>query len=184
MTHEVMSSATALIINLSRKNISPPSSLSRRLPHCRLRLLKPVRHAHLAVHRRRGGEMLVRLLTLARAPVELAEAEVAVGDEGAHAEVAGERQRLAVVPLSRLSVERMLMRCCGGEGMKRLRFSTSRLDLTGDINCPLGAFARLSQATSSQVALAEPCEVPEMANLVAGGFRFYDSLLEQGERLV
>jgi hypothetical protein len=36
--------------------------------------------------------MLVRLLTLARAPVELAEAEVAVGDEGAHAQLAGERQ--------------------------------------------------------------------------------------------
>jgi hypothetical protein len=30
-------------------------------------------------------------------PVELAEAEVAVGDERAHAELAGEGQRLAVV---------------------------------------------------------------------------------------
>src|SRR5262245_56839207 len=36
------------------------------------------------VHRRRGGEMLLRLLALAGAPVELPEAEVAVGDEGAH----------------------------------------------------------------------------------------------------
>jgi predicted O-methyltransferase YrrM len=35
---------------------------------------------HLAVHLRRGGEMLLRLLALARAPVEPAEAEVAVGD--------------------------------------------------------------------------------------------------------
>src|SRR5262249_2335644 len=50
-----------------------------------LRLLQPVRHPHLAVHRRRGGEMLLRVLTLARAPGELAEAEVAVGDEGAQA---------------------------------------------------------------------------------------------------
>jgi hypothetical protein len=33
--------------------------------------------------------MLLRLLALARAPVELAEAEVAVGDEGAHAELGG-----------------------------------------------------------------------------------------------
>jgi hypothetical protein len=47
----------------------------------RLRLLQPEGHAHLAVHRRRGGEVLLRLLALARAPVELAEAEVAVGDE-------------------------------------------------------------------------------------------------------
>src|SRR5262249_33506166 len=52
----------------------------------RLSLLQPVRHPHLAVHRRRGDEVLLRLPALARAPVELAEAEVAVGDEGALAE--------------------------------------------------------------------------------------------------
>ena len=39
----------------------------------------------------------MRLLALARAPVELAEAEVAVGDEREHAEPAGERQRVMVV---------------------------------------------------------------------------------------
>ena len=62
-------------------------------------------HAHLAVHRRRRGEMLLRLLALARAPVELAEAEVAVGDEGAHAARLGERQRLAVMGLAALGIE-------------------------------------------------------------------------------
>ena len=41
--------------------------------------------------------MLLRLLALVRARVELAEAEVAVGDERAHAELAGEGQRLAEV---------------------------------------------------------------------------------------
>jgi hypothetical protein len=46
------------------------------------------------------------LLALVRAPVELAEAEVAVGDEGAHAELAGERQRLAVVGFSVLRAGR------------------------------------------------------------------------------
>jgi hypothetical protein len=59
------------------------ASLSPRIRLFRLRLLQPVRHPHLAVHRRRGGEMLLGLLALVRAPVELAEAEVAVGDEGA-----------------------------------------------------------------------------------------------------
>ena len=39
----------------------------------------------------------MRLLALARVAIELAEAEVAVGDERAHAELAGARQRLAVV---------------------------------------------------------------------------------------
>jgi hypothetical protein len=51
-------------------------------PRLRLRLLQPVRHPHLAVHRRRGGEMLLCLLALAGAPVEFAETEVAVGGEG------------------------------------------------------------------------------------------------------
>src|SRR5262249_56312733 len=41
--------------------------------------------------------MLLRLLARARAQGELPEAEVAVGDEGAHAARLGERQRLAVV---------------------------------------------------------------------------------------
>jgi len=47
----------------------------------------------------------MRLLALARAPGELAEAEVAMGDEGAHAARLGERQRLAVVGLAALGVE-------------------------------------------------------------------------------
>src|SRR5262249_48344204 len=59
---------------------------SFRYSHLHLGLLQPVRHPHLAVHRRRGGVVLVRLLALARAPVELAAAEMAVGDKGAHAD--------------------------------------------------------------------------------------------------
>jgi hypothetical protein len=35
--------------------------------------------------------VLLRLIALARAPVELAEANVAVGDEGAHAELSSDR---------------------------------------------------------------------------------------------
>src|SRR5262249_22289991 len=71
----------------------------------RLRLLQPVRHPHLAVHRRRGGEVLLRLLALARASVAPAETEVAVGDEGAHAEFLGYPQRFTVVTFCRLGVE-------------------------------------------------------------------------------
>src|SRR5262245_10867596 len=49
--------------------------------------------------------MLVCLLALARAPVEFAEAEVAVGDEGAHTAGLGERQRLVEVGLAVLGIE-------------------------------------------------------------------------------
>jgi len=43
-----------------------------------------------AVQRRGGGEVLAGLLALVRAPVEFGEAEVAVGDERAHAALLGE----------------------------------------------------------------------------------------------
>src|SRR5262249_38379920 len=59
----------------------------------------------LAVHRRRAGEVPARLLALARAREELPEAEVAVGDERAHAARLGEGQRLAVVRLAALGIE-------------------------------------------------------------------------------
>src|SRR5215471_19882258 len=71
----------------------------------RLRLLQPVRHSHLAIHRPRGGQVLVRLVALAHTSVELAKTEVAVGDEGAHAARLGEGQRLAVLGLALLDVE-------------------------------------------------------------------------------
>ena len=70
----------------------------------RLRLFQPEAHAHLAVHGRRGGEVLTRRLALASDPGEPAEAEVAVGDEGSHTERLRERQRLAVVAGSALGV--------------------------------------------------------------------------------
>ena len=49
--------------------------------------------------------MLASLVLLPRAPGELAEAEVTVGDERAHAARLGEGQRLAVVGLAALGVE-------------------------------------------------------------------------------
>ena len=74
-------------------------------PHLRLRLLQPELHVHLAVQRRRDGEVFVRLLALAGAPVEFAEAKMAVGDEGPHSAWLGQRQRLAVMGLGALGIE-------------------------------------------------------------------------------
>src|SRR5262249_37710014 len=49
---------------------------------------------HLTVHRRRGGEMLLRLRAFAGARVELAKAEVAVRFKRAPAQLGFERQRI------------------------------------------------------------------------------------------
>lgn len=56
-----------------------PSNVSSG-PH--LCLLQPVEHVHLTVHRRGGGEVLLRLPLPVRTPIQLPETEVAVGDEG------------------------------------------------------------------------------------------------------
>ena len=81
------------------------ASLSRARGQLSLRLLQPEAHVHHAVHRRRCAEAFLRLLALARALVEPAEAEVAMRDEWAHAARLGEGQRLLVVGLATLGVE-------------------------------------------------------------------------------
>src|SRR5262249_53607511 len=68
-------------------------------PQFRLRLLQPEGHTHLAVHRGRGGQVLLRLRLVAGAVVEGAEAKVAVRDEGAHLELVGPCEGLAIVLL-------------------------------------------------------------------------------------
>src|SRR5262245_30638375 len=78
--------------------VRPPWGLGEFL-QLSLRLLEPERHAHLAVHRRRGGEVLACLFALARAREQLPEAEVAVGDEWAHAALEGQGQGVAIETL-------------------------------------------------------------------------------------
>src|SRR5260370_4847403 len=88
---------TCVMDLLLRQGAGPGAFSSRQLPHLRLRLLHPVRHPHLAVHRRGRGEMLTRVTPLVCSPAELAEADVAVGKKRAHPELAAERQRATLV---------------------------------------------------------------------------------------
>src|SRR6185295_9327297 len=87
-----------------------------------LRLLQPELHVHLAVERRRDGEVFARLLASAGAPVEFPKPEVAVGDEGSHAARLGKRQRIAVVGLSALGIESLGMTRDVAEQMQRMGF--------------------------------------------------------------
>src|SRR5690349_21834088 len=83
--------------------------MSSQLPDLRLRLLQPVRHVHLLIKSRRDGQVLVRLVAPARAPIELAEAEMAVGGEGAHGAGLGEGPRFTIVSFGALNVHRVRM---------------------------------------------------------------------------
>src|SRR5262245_51315134 len=73
--------------------------------HLRPRLLQVEPHVHLAIHGRGHSDMLLRLLGSTGAPVELAETEVAVGDQRTHAELAGQRRGLMVETLRRLRLK-------------------------------------------------------------------------------
>src|SRR5262249_23539052 len=94
------------------------------------RLLEPEPYVYLAVHRRRGGEVLARLLALARACEHLPEAEVAVGDERAHAARLGEGQCLAVVVSPRSASNR--------SGWVAMSPSRGRVPRSGHIRSPGG----------------------------------------------
>src|SRR5215470_5564643 len=103
--------------------------------------------------------MLLRLFALARAPMEHAEAEVAVSNERAPAELGGERHRLTVVGLGGLN----LLVCFerqrnGAENIKHIRFRASLLLSPSEIKGALRTFAGLGDPSGRQVGLAEPPE--------------------------
>src|SRR5262249_40050818 len=110
-TTSVTAKTTRTVLMASASTTGHVNSASFRRPP--LRLLQPVRHPHLAVYRRGGGEMLLRLFALARAPVELAEAEVAVGDFGSHLVIRGRDERFVETCPGTGAVVVVLENLCG-----------------------------------------------------------------------
>ena len=62
-------------------------------------VLQPIRHVHLTVHRHGFGKLLLSLPAISTAAMQFAETQVAVGDEGTHPDLKGERHGLPVVGL-------------------------------------------------------------------------------------
>ena len=105
--------------------------------------------------------MLLCLLTLAGAPVELAEAEVAVGDEGAHPELLGERERVTVVAVS---VRRGI--AAGGDLAEKAegpRLVGALTALARKAQGSLGEFESILEPAGEGVRLAQ---IPEEARLL------------------
>jgi hypothetical protein len=125
----------------------------------RLRLLQPEAHVHLAVHLRRGGELLAALLILACSSVELPEAEVAMGGEGAHPELLGERERVAVVVFGLVGVQRVAL---GGDLAKEAKgicLMSSFLMAAGEIMGMEGEPEGVLDSPRPQVSLALPADM-------------------------
>ena len=70
-------------------------------------LFEPVRHPHLAIHRSGGRQVLSGFRIIAGPTVQLAEAEVAVGDERTHPKLIGPGESLAVLRVCGLQVKRV-----------------------------------------------------------------------------
>ena len=94
----------------------------------------------------------------ARAPVELAEAEVTAGDEGAHAELSGEGQRLVVVAFGGLDVGRIEMGRDLGKNAQPIRLMASVATLAGAIQLALSQGHRLVRSTVKEERFAQPGE--------------------------
>src|SRR5712691_6385597 len=149
--------------------------------HFRRRLFQPVLHVHLAVHRRRGREVLLRLLLLARAPVELAEAEVAVGDEGAHAELLGERERVTIVAVS---VLRGI--AAGGdlaEEPEGPRLVAALTALPGKAQGSPGEFESVLEPVREDVRFAQIPQEERLDNSVSHGLTGAQRVLQQRDAL-
>ena len=91
-------------------------------------------------------EILAGVLRLADAVVELTQAEVAVGDERAHAVQLGECQRLPVVSCAAFGIELVWMGCHIAEKSQRMG-REARLALSG-----------FNRATAQAPRLVEPAE--------------------------
>ena len=91
-------------ITESYRRCNPGDDLLSERPQLGLRLLQPVRHPHLAIHRRRRRKVLVRLLALSSSAIQLREAGVAVSHEGTHTALFGKGLRIAVVIFGRFQI--------------------------------------------------------------------------------
>src|SRR5262245_31973657 len=97
--------------------------------------------------------MLLRLFALARAPVELAEAEVAVGDEGAHAARLSEDRCFVVVSCATLGIEPVGMGRDVAEQEQSMRREPGLTQRRFDGS--VGKASRLVELTEEQTGAAE-----------------------------
>ena len=106
--------------------------------------------------------MFVRLLLLASPAVELAEPEVAVGDERAHPELVGERHGPTVRSLSFLHLQGIAMQGDLAEEAERPRLESSLLLRSRNIERTSGEFHRVIRSPGEQIRLAQHADPERM----------------------
>jgi hypothetical protein len=123
--------------------------------------------------------VLLRLLRLSRAPVELAEAEVAVSDEWAHAEFVGQSEGLVVVGCSLLGIGGIGVGLDDAKLVQRERLVPAFLELPGQVERLARVLPALIAASRQTTDLAEPFDQAGMLLRRARADIFPDRLFQQ-----
>src|SRR5262245_34550800 len=107
--------------------------------------------------------MLLRLLALAGAPVELAEAVVAVGDEGVHLERIRDAERASVAGLGGVEIRWIAAPCDLAREPERIRLVATLLIVASHRERAPGRLASLLDLTGEQIRFAEPRHAERLA---------------------
>src|SRR5262245_11397262 len=99
--------------------------------------------------------MLLRLLALVGAPGEFAQAEVAVGDEGAHAKLIGQIESFAIQAMRPFEVGRWAAGGNVGENPEDPRLQATGTDALAGLESLPGRHSGVAVATAREIRLGE-----------------------------
>jgi len=99
--------------------------------------------------------VLASLVLLARAPVELAEAQVAVGDERPHAEFFGESQAFSTPGLPGLDIRGIATHGDVAEKVEGPRFHATDAPVACELECTRGEIVRRAEPADGEAHLTE-----------------------------
>src|SRR5262249_41374106 len=113
----------------------------------------------------------------------LAEAEMAVGDEGAHAGKLGERHRLAIALVGHLDFGGITAQRDLAEQTERSRLVASLMALAREGKGPLGASESIADSIGQEMGLSQVDLMEHMGPLQFEGFSLSLRLLQEGHAL-
>ena len=148
----------------------------------RLGLGQPEGHVHGAVQLDGSGQLGAGLLPLARLGVQRAEAEVAVGQERAHAQLLGQGYGLLVGGCGRLDLRGSALRGDLAEEPQGLGLVGPLLGVAGACQGTLGKLVCLLQAAGQEIRFAEMGGPERIQAYGSRGSQLY-GLLEQWQGL-
>ena len=123
--------------------------------------------------------MVLCFLSPARVMVEIAEAEMAVREEGAHPELGGQRQGLSITTIGRFHVGRDLARVDVAQDPQRVGFDAPLLVGAAQEQSPLSRLQRIGEPTRQPIDCAQRHEAWRVNGHHPHGAELLRRLLDQ-----